>query len=89
LGRRNTGGDYDLVAGGAWREQRVTGIDAEGDRGQGGCADCHKEDSSFHVYILSFWEALHCAADWLYLHYPGAVEIPQKLFLRGFSRTGV
>jgi hypothetical protein len=26
-----------------------------------------------------FWVALHCTADWLYLHYPGAVEIPQKL----------
>jgi hypothetical protein len=54
LGCRDTGGDYDLVAGGARREQRVTGGDIEGYRGQGGCADCRKEDSSFHILFSIF-----------------------------------
>jgi YHS domain-containing protein len=84
LGRRNTGGDYDLVAGGAWREQRVTGIDAEGDRGQGGCADCHKEDSSFHVYILSFWEALCFAPPIGCIWLTPAHGKSRKTFFEGF-----
>jgi hypothetical protein len=57
LGCRNAGGNVDLVTGGAGREQRLTGVDVEGDRGQGGCADCRKEDSIFHINFL-FWVAL-------------------------------
>src|SRR5208283_1827820 len=58
LDRRDTRSDYDLVAGGARREQRVTGKGIDGYRGQGGGADCRKEDSNFHINFLFIWVAL-------------------------------
>jgi hypothetical protein len=54
VSRRSRGG-LDLAAGGARRKQGVTGVDIDGDRGQSGHADGHKEVSSFHILFFNFW----------------------------------
>ena len=48
----SAGEALDLVARVAGTEQCVTGAGVDGYRGQGGCGNCRKEDSSFHINFL-------------------------------------
>jgi len=55
----------------------------KGDRGQGGCADCHKEDSNFHINFSFFGVALHCAPIGCICITPRGGN-PAKTFFEGF-----
>ena len=68
----------DLVACGAGREQRVTGGGVDGYRGQGDRADGEKRFRVFIFIFLSFWPALHCAAECLYPSLPRHTKNPAK-----------